>query len=39
MPRKVFADKAATLEAAGFYPRGAMLQIQQIVQDSEDESD
>ena len=28
MPRKVYSDKEVTLESVGFYPRGAMLQIQ-----------
>jgi len=26
-PRKVYDDKDQTLEAAGFYPRGAMLVV------------
>ena len=29
MPRKVYDDSGATLESLGFFPRGAMLQVQQ----------
>lgn len=36
MPRKNYEDKHATIEEAGLFPRGAMLQIQQI-EDEEDE--
>lgn len=33
MPRKVYVDRKANLESLGFFPRGAMLQIQQIEQE------
>ena len=36
MPRKIFVDREASLESVGFYPRGAMLQIQQIEDEESD---
>ena len=36
-PKVIYSDKTQTLEQVGFYPRGAVLQIQQI--DDDEESD
>ena len=35
MPRKEYSDKSMDLQTAGFYPRGAMLQIKQIIEEDD----
>jgi len=34
-PKVIYSDKTQTLEQVGFYPRGAVLQIQQMDEESD----